>query len=150
MRGMVSLTSFIRRYMQQFISLCKRYEYEIYYLIVITCFLSKPPQPQPPNIVPRLSLRREIGQHLSHHRRELEAVAGAGRGDDDLRMARHAAEHEMGVVAHGVEAGLGRARGGVGGGDELRQRRADERLVARRGGAVIGFRVHHLLLVKVL
>src|SRR5262249_31895054 len=57
------------------------------------------------DIVRRRAGGREVGENLADHGRELEAVAGAGRSDDDVRGGGQAIDQEIAVWRHGVEAG---------------------------------------------
>ena len=51
-----------------------------------------------------------FGEDFTDRRREIEAVAGAGRGDDDIRRAGQPVDDEIAVGRDRVEAGLGRGR----------------------------------------
>src|SRR5579862_2934336 len=59
------------------------------------------------DVVPGRARGREVGQDFADRRRELEAVAGAGRRDHDLRGAWQAIDDEIAVRRHRVETGLG-------------------------------------------
>src|SRR5262245_24168350 len=87
---------------------------------------------------------------LADHRRELEAMTGAGRSDDDIGGAGQAIDDEIAVGSHGVEAGLG--------GDEPAVRRRDifghgganQCLVRRRHRSVVGVGVDRFVAMVVL
>src|SRR5581483_2322453 len=66
--------------------------------------LGKTPDTEARNVVRRCFARSEIGENFADDRGELEAMAGAGRGDDDLRMLRQPVEDEIAIRRHGVEA----------------------------------------------
>src|SRR5262245_6479529 len=55
------------------------------------------------DILRRPAAGREIGQDFTDHRRKFEAVAGAGRGHDDIRRIGDAVDEEIAVRGHGVE-----------------------------------------------
>ena len=110
----------------------------------------KPRQPEPANIDGGASGLRQIGQRLADHRRELEAVAGAGRGDHDALASGQAIDDEIAVGRHGVEAGLGVGHRARGRRQHLKQRRGDRSLVGRADDAVAGVGIDHFTGMMVL
>ena len=94
---------------------------------------------------------REIGENFADHRRELEAVAGAGRRDHDRGGAGQPVDDEIAVRRDGVEAGPGvdaavpfARRQMVG------DRGADQRLVLGRNSSVIAVRVDRFVAMVML
>ncbi len=98
----------------------------------------------------RRAVGGEVGEDLADHRRELEAVAGAGRGDDDLRRARQTVDQEIAVRGHGVETGLGRDHAAIRGGKMRRDGGADQGLVGRRYGPIATLRIDPLVTMMML
>src|SRR5262245_31114831 len=55
----------------------------------------EPRQPKTADVVGGRPRGREVGEDLADHGREFEAMARAGRRDDDLRKAGHLIENEI-------------------------------------------------------
>src|SRR5262249_59332089 len=56
---------------------------------------AKSPEGKPRDVMGRRTGGGEVGQNLADHRRELEAMTGAGRSDDDIGGAGQALGDEM-------------------------------------------------------
>src|SRR3954447_14171450 len=72
-----------------------------------TSLAAEPVQSEADDVASGPALRHQVGQDFTDRRGELEAVAGAGRGDQDVRRRGQAADQEIAVGRHGVEARLG-------------------------------------------
>src|SRR5947207_10420886 len=68
---------------------------------------AEPAQSEAVDVVSGSTRGGEVGQDFADHRGEFEAMAGAGRGDNDVFRPRQAINQEIVVGGHGVEAGLG-------------------------------------------
>src|SRR5262249_33382070 len=112
--------------------------------------LPETPERKARNVMARCTRGGKIGQNLADHRREFEAMTGAGRSDDDVGGAGQAIDEEIAVGGHSVQAGLG--------GDEAAVRRrdmfggggADQPLVRSGHRSVVGVRVNRFVAMVVL
>ncbi len=91
--------------------------------------ISRTAKPEAADVMPGSAFGRQIGQDFADHRREFEAVAGTGRGDDDVRRAGQPVDEEIVVGRHRVEAGFRRRERTIRRRDVVGERGADQRLV---------------------
>src|SRR5437764_4525352 len=81
---------------------------------------------------------------------ELEAVARAAGGAEDLRTARDVVEDEITVRRHRVETGFRSQQRSVRGRDVIRNERADQSFVRGRHRAVVSIGIDGLVVMVML
>src|SRR5215475_2275129 len=111
---------------------------------------AKSPEGKPSDVMGRRTGGGEVAQNLADHRRELEAMTGAGRSDDDIGGAGQAIDDEIAVGSHGVEAGFGGDEPAVRRRDMFGHGGADQCLVRRRHRSVVGVGVDRFVAMVVL
>src|SRR5262245_4492463 len=111
---------------------------------------AKSPEGKASHVMGRRTGGGEVAQNLADHRRELEAMTGAGRSDDDIGGAGQAIDDEIAVGSHGVEAGLGGDEPAVCRRDMFGHGGADQCLVRRRHRSVVGVGVDRFVTMVVL
>src|SRR5438128_4704271 len=102
------------------------------------------------NVVAGCTGDRKIGEDLADHRREFEAMTGAGRSDDDVGSAAQAIDEKMAVGGRRVEAGLGRDEPAVCCRKMRWQRRADQCLVIATHCLIVSGGIDRFLAVMML
>ena len=111
---------------------------------------AKAGQAEARNVSLRCTQGRKVGENVPDHGRELEAMARAGRGNQDIWVAGQPVENEIAVRRHRIETGCGVGHRAVGCREMFGEKIADAVLVTGRDLAVAFVRVGDLFKMVML
>lgn len=84
-----------------------------------------------------LALRQQVGENFTHHRRKLEPVSRARRGNNNMRIAGQGVDNEIAIGRNSVKAGRGFDPTPVGIGEMIGERRSNQVLVSDRNRLLV-------------